>query len=291
MIEIQKSIDDLLLNPSKYDQLRSFIDQHGYFMQQGTQNIVDYVTWSGAYDQATAEGQDQKQAVLTADSAVRQTQGSAGPEDVSRFETGTAFARMFTMFYSYFNMQANLLGTEYVKAMRDLGLKKGAGRLAYIYTMGFMIPAAISQAITVAMGGGPDDEDDDGYLDEWMAVFFVAHYRSAAGLLPGGSILTTAINKFNDNLYDDHITTSPAVNLIESAVSAPKSIYDALVEGGSRKRAVRDTLTLLGLISGLPLAPISRPIGYAIDVEEGKAQPESVLEHARGLITGKRGQK
>ena len=47
-----------------------------------------------------------------ADAAVRETQGSLQPEDISRFESGPAFARMFTQFQSYFNMQANLLGLD-----------------------------------------------------------------------------------------------------------------------------------------------------------------------------------
>lgn len=65
------------------------------------------------------------EAVRSADAAVRQTQGSFDPESLSNFEAGTPFVRAFTMFYSYFNMQANLLGSEFQKVAESMGVKKG----------------------------------------------------------------------------------------------------------------------------------------------------------------------
>jgi hypothetical protein len=50
---------------------------------------------------------------------------------------------------------------------------------------------------------------------------------------------------------------------------------------------VRDVLTLLSLSTGIPLAVLGRPAGYAIDVERGKIEPTSVADYVRGLITGK----
>jgi hypothetical protein len=77
--------------------------------------------------------------------------------------------------------------------------------------------------------------------------------------------------------------------MIESAVSAPHSVYMSIVEGGSDKKAIRDTLTLLGLLTGVPVAPLSRPLGYLSDVSEGKAEPTGPVDFARGLVTGKPG--
>ena len=50
---------------------------------------------------------------------------------------------------------------------------------------------------------------------------------------------------------------------------------------------VRDVLTLLSLITGIPLTVLGRPIGYAVDVESGKIDPTSEADYVRGLITGK----
>ena len=290
-MEIQQQIDEMLLNPTKYEQAREFAQKHGYFLQAGTQNIVDTIVWSGAYNQAVEQGHDEKTAVRSADAAVRATQGSLEAENVSRFETGTPFMRAFTQFYSYFNMQANLLGTEFIKANREMGLRKGAGRMLYVYTMGFMIPAVLSEALVRAAGGkGFDEDDDDQYLDDAMNIFFGSQWRGLTALLPGiGPAVNSGINAFNDKWYDDRITTSPAVSMLESAVHSPKSVYDAIHDKRKSSKAVKDTLTALGLLTGLPVAPLARPIGYATDVATGQAKPTGPIDFTRGLVTGKKG--
>lgn len=289
VMEIQDHIDEMLLNPSKYEKVRSFAQKHGYFLQSATQNIVDIVVWSGAYDEAIAKGSDEKLAVQIADSAVRQTQGTMSAEDISRFETGTPFMRLFTMFYSYFNMQANLLGTEFTKTYREMGLRKGAGKMFFIYTMGFMIPAVISELMVRAMSGkGIDEDDDDEYMTDLMAIFFGSQIRSGLAMAPvAGTVGNGLLNSFNDKAYDDRISTSPVVNTIERTVSAPASVYEAITGDGSKKKAAGDALTALGLLTGLPLAPLSKPFGYLDDVAEGNTQPSGPFDFARGLVTGK----
>lgn len=287
VIEIQQTIDDILLNPTKYEKARKFADRHGYFMQQGTQSLVDLVTWGAAYDQAHAQNLDERMAVRAADAAVRQTQGSFAPEDLSNFEAGTPFTRAFTMFYSYFNMQANLLGTEFGKLADGMGVRKHAGRAFYLYFVGFMIPAILAESIVKGVGGFDPDDDDD-YLNEALSVFFGSQLRSALAFFPGvGPITLAGINAFNDKWYDDRISTSPVVSLLESAARAPHSLYKAMSDDGHSKRAVRDVLTLLGLVTGLPAGSLARPLGYLADVNDGKANPEDAGDVARGLISGR----
>jgi hypothetical protein len=287
VIEIQATIDDILLNPTQYEKARKFAERHGYFMQQGTQSLVDLVTWGAAYDQAHAQNLDETMAVRAADAAVRQTQGSFAPEDLSNFEAGTPFTRAFTMFYSYFNMQANLLGTEFSKVAHGVGLKHGAGRAFYLYFVGFLIPAVLAETIVKGMGGFEPDDDDD-YLNEALSVAFGSQLRSALAFFPGvGPITLAGINAFNDKWYDDRISTSPVVSLLESGARAPHSLYKAMSEDGHSKRAVRDVLTLLGLVTGLPAGSLARPLGYLADVNDGKANPEDAGDVARGLLSGR----
>ncbi len=292
LFEIQSELDDLLLNPTKYENAKKWAQQNGYILQAAAQNMVDTVVWTGAYDQAVENGADEKAAAREADSAVRLTQGSFNAEDISRFETGSPFVRAFTMFFSYFNMQANLLGTEYEKVIRDTGLKKGAGRALMIYMMGFMIPAVLSELITKAMSGKLDDDDDGQYLDDLFGVFFGAQFRTATAFFPGiGPVVNAGINAANNKWYDDKISTSPAISMIESATVGNVKNLKAAIEGKevSGKKAVKDALTALGLLSGLPLAPLARPIGYGLDVSSGKAVPSGAIDFARGLVTGKSG--
>ena len=292
VMEVQQAIDDMMLNPSKYENARAFAARHGYFMQASAQNIVDTITWAAAYDKATAEGAAEREAVRFADSVVRETQGSMAAEDVSRFETGTPFQRAFTMFYGYFNMQANLMGTEFQTAIRDMGLKKGAGRLLYVYTFGFMIPALMGEAVVKALSGDKFDDDDDGYLDDVLVFFFGSQARTATAMFPFvGPAIMAGANAWNKKWYDDRISTSPAVSAIESSVSAPHSVYQAYHDKAHAKKAIRDTLTLIGLASGLPVAPLARPLGYLADVNAGKARPTGPIDYARGLMTGKSGRR
>lgn len=290
VMEVNKIIDDISLNPSKFDDFKTFVQEHGYFMQSAAQNLVDLTVWSGAYNQAVEQGLGEIEAVRAADSAVRETQGSMNPEDMSRFEGGSPFVRLFTMFYSYFNMQANLLGTEFIKTTRDLGLKKGAGRLLYIYAMGFMFPAVLSDLLVKAMGSGIDEDDDEQYLDDLLATFFTSQFSTATAMFPVvGPVVKSAVNTLNDKPYDDKLTTSPAVSMIESAVKAPLSVYKAIADGGSKKAAIRDSMSAVGLLTGIPTGPIQKPASYLADVSEGEADPTGPIDFTRGLVTGKPG--
>lgn len=286
--EISKTIDELLLNPSKYDKLRSFAGKHGYFMQQGLQNAVDTIVWVGAYNQSMTETGNERDAVRAADSAVRLTQGSFSPEDVSRFETGTAFVRAFTMFYSYFNMQANLLGTEFTKTVKEFGVKKGMGQLLYIYTFAFMIPAVLSEIIVQGAGGFADGDDDEWDENDAMALFFGSQARTAIAMIPivGPSIMA-GVNAWNSKPYDDRISTSASISALESTVRAPNTLYKAIAEDGSWKKAIRDTLTALGMITGLPLGQMGKPLGYAADIAQGRVESGSAMDVTRGVISGK----
>lgn len=287
VFEIRQDIDRLLLNPSRYESAQAWTAKHGYFLQQAFQNVVDVITWAGAFDQATAEGLSQADAVRAANSAVRETQGSLSPEDISRFESGPAFTRLFTQFQSYFNMMANLTGTELAKVAQEVGLRAGAGRMFYILLLAFLVPAWLSEAIVQGMRGGIDDEDEDGYLDEFMAFFFGAPLRTAAATVPVvGQAGMVAYNAFNRKPYDDRMSTAPAVSMLESAASAPNSLYKAIAEDGNWRRAARDTLTLVTLTTGLPAAALGRPIGYAADVAQGRVDPTGPVDAVRGLVTG-----
>ncbi len=289
VMEIQRSIDNIVLNPNPYQTAKAFANQHGHFMEAAAQNIVNYIVWGGRYDRAIAEGYDHNSAVRQANSSIRETQGTFAAEDISRFESGTAFKRLFTMFYSYFNMAANLNGTEFVKAMRQGGFA-GAGRALYVFTMGFMIPAVLSEAITQVVGGqfsGEKSDEED--VSNILSVFFGGQFKQAAAMVPiVGPVAQVAVNAFNDKWYDDRIQTSPAVSMLESLAHVPVDAYKVATEDEARlKRPIQDALTAIGLVSGLPVAPLSRPLGYMADVSQGYTEPAGPIETTRGLISGR----
>lgn len=290
VIDIMNSIDDILLNPSKYEKVQDFAKRHAYFMQAAAQNVIDVVVWKAAYEDGYSKGMDETEAIRHADSVIRLTQGSHSPEDISRIEANNAFVRMFLMFFNYFNMQANFLGTEFTKVTRELGFsKKAAPRLFYIYLMGFAIPALIADAI-VQVSDGDIDDDDDGYIDDFLKWFFGAQFRTAAAFLPGGGSVASTFNALNDKVYDDRVTTSPAVSQLEaSTIGTMKALKNLWEDGELTKKNIKDLLTAVGMATGLPVGTAGKPIGYILDVEEGRADPSGPIDYTRGLITGKSG--
>src|SRR6185436_20614924 len=98
--------------------------------------------------------------------------------DVSSFEAGNAAVRLFTMYTSWFNMRANLLGSEGLKIIRkELGLPAKAAKLSVLAMTGFTIPALVSGMIYKLMANQDLDPDDDGYLDDIMAFFFGSQFK------------------------------------------------------------------------------------------------------------------
>ena len=290
VFEMQKMMDDMLLNPTKYERAKDFMEKHGSFFSSFAQGMVDTVVFSAAYDQAVARGDNAQQAKEFAHSQVRLSQGSRNPEDVSRFEAGSEFNKAFGgMFYNYFNTMANLMGTEFATAMHEQGLKKGAGRMAYVYMMAMFIPASFGALLVRGLGGEGLDGDDDGeYVDDLMDIFFMSQLKYGAAMIPGiGPAALSTITVFNDKWYDDKISTSPVVSTLENAVHAPFSVYKAITNPGNSKRAVQDVFTAIGLLSGLPTSVVSRPLGYTVDVLEGRVQPSGPVDFTRGLLTGK----
>jgi hypothetical protein len=187
-------------------------------------------------------------------------------------------------------MWGNLLSTEMRTAVSELGLKKGAGRLMFVYIAGFAIPALLAQMIADGLRGQlPEDEDDDGWLDEWMSWFFGTQAKTATAFAP---IVGQAINAiggaYTSVPYDDRIAGSPAISAIEGAMRtiSGKTVYDAIAEDGDKSKAIKDVLSLMTLATGIPFQALSRPVGYAVDVAEGDIEPTSELDYIRGLVTG-----
>lgn len=288
--EAQEAIQQIIADPNTFQKIQSFSKTHTYFLQSATQNMVNTVVWSGAYNEAITNGQTEKEAVRTADSAVRTTQGTNNPEDVSRHETGTATARLFTQFAGYFNMLANLQNAEIQKIAKTVGLRKGAGKLFYLYVMTMMLPAVLSDLIVRSMKGKGLDEEEDGPVDDLLSIFFGSQFRTATAMIPyAGTAVNAAVNNFNKVTYDDRLSFSPVLSVLETAAGVPKKVHDMASKEEIKKQGVKDILQLIGIATQIPTGPIGKPVGYLMDVESGKANPKGPVDFTRGLISGQPG--
>jgi hypothetical protein len=282
--------NELLMNANVYDKAQAWTQRHGYFLQTAFDKVMSPIIWTAAYNQAIEQQMTEAQAIQFADGTIRQTQGTTLPEDVSRFETGPAYGRLFTQFINYFNMMANTNALAFKQITEQgMGVKKGAGRALYIALTGVLLPIWIAEAIAIAFRGGPDDEDKDGeYLDDWlMAVFGMG---TARGLLAQVPLLGMAAQKvltsFNDNPADDKFSLSPAVSLLESAAMSPASVYKAIADEGDARKAIRDVAAAATMVTGMPFYAAARPLGYAAGVAQDKIEPTGPVDLTRGLVTG-----
>lgn len=285
---IHNQMSEILLDPSYLERGQAWTMKHAYFLQSAMDSVIGPIVWAGAYNQALQGGMVDAEAVRFADGTVRQTQGTTLPEDVSRIETGPAYARLFTQFLGYFNMLANTNATELQKVMRETGIKKGATKALGIVFFGLLSPAWIAEAIAIAMRGGPDDDDDDGYLDDWlMQVAGLGTVKFAlAGIPFAGQFINAGINRWNGNPVDDRVSLSPGVSLAEGAVGAPYSVYQAMVNDGNASKAVKDVGTAVTLLTGLPAHWAARPLGYLTGIADERIEPEGPMDLIRGLVTG-----
>ncbi|MEK9809457.1 MAG: hypothetical protein VW362_03350, partial [Candidatus Nanopelagicales bacterium] len=283
--EAVRAASPFMLDPSLYRKAREYSARYGYVLQQTTQNFMDVIIWRGAYNQAQEANLSVEESVRRADAAVRLTQGDFNPESLSRFETGSAIKRLFTMFTSYFINQSNLLGFEAGDAYANKSWKQAL----HLYFFIVLPTAVIAEAIAQAMSGELwDDDDDDGYLDNFLSVFFGGQAKLFTAMVPiVGQGAMAAINAWNDKRYDDRVMSSPGVAVIETAARTPVSVYNAVVNDGSWKRAIKDSLTTIGVLTGLPFGVLARPLGYMADVEQGRVDPANAADYARGLVTGR----
>lgn len=291
--ELNDQINDFLLNPSKFDEMKAYFRKHTYILQTFTQNIVNTVSWVGAYNQAIEDGKTETEAIKFADSVIRQTQGTNLPEDVSEYETGTQTSLLFKQFTGYFNMLANLSDARIKEIAREVGLRKGAGRLFYLYMTLMAVPAAISTALRMgAAGAAADEDDDESFADDFLASFFGTQARTVFATVPyAGQVLNAAYGKIaTKQQYDDRLSLSPAISILESAAQGPGGVIKDIVEKGEvSKRSLKDSLMFIGLMTSTPTNVLGKPLGYLMDVQSGRAEPTGPIDFTRGLVTGKPG--
>lgn len=281
--DVDAAIDRMLTNPSLRQRAEQFGGRYGYVLQQVAQNFMDRVVWLGAFRQAEARGE--VDAVRQADAAVRQTQGSFAPEDSAKVEHASAFTRLFLQFASFFNAQANVLATEAQNAMHLPGFNARAGRLALVYLLGFAIPAFVADLIAKGIRGDLDGDEDDALAGQMLQTFFSSQARYAFAMVPVvGQVGNAALGQLSPERLDDRIGASPAYSAVEATVRAPFSIARAAMDEGSARLAVRDGLTAVGVLTGLPTGPLIRPLGYLASDEAADAPAD---EFVRGLLTGR----
>lgn len=222
--EMERRVQDAILKPGD----RGFISEkagiYGDILLQGTRSALELVLWHAAYDETIEQGLGK--AVATADSLVIQ-----GTESPFATETGTAFARLFTLFYSYFNGQAKISGEDLQPIMQSFGYL-GAPRLFAIYLAGIALPAVLARVITKAGKGGLAG---DGSAPGELAGFFLGDQaEGGAGMAP---VADQAFDAFLKN-WNDASRSNSSLKSVDAAEGDGLAAL-AMALGISRDRLVK----------------------------------------------------
>tara|TARA_B100001248_G_scaffold178920_1_gene136007 strand:- start:1097 stop:2212 length:1116 start_codon:yes stop_codon:yes gene_type:complete len=309
MFDVQDQMNDLILNPSKYEKVQAWAAKNGYVVQQFFQNYVDSVVWIAKYNQVSTnapstmtEAQVQQEAIQQADGAVRMTQDSLLPEDVAAYQIGEPWVKAVMQFTSYFNAQANLNANRYKALIKEIGFKSTQfnGQLLFTFLFGLAMPALISEAIQEMASGGLVDDDEDGYVDELFEFGFMSMARYGSAFIPlGSTFLIQPLNLLDNKRYNDRITLSPSISLINTTLAGTTRFIWGLpqVMTGQKELSevatgynIRSSITALSLFTKIPTYFVAKPIGLFVDMNQGKWEPRGPLDLFRAIITGQRGQ-
>lgn len=203
---------------------------------------VDLPTWWGAYEKGLKDYKgDEQRAVDYADSIVRQAQGSGSTKDLAAIQRGSDLQRLFTMFYSYFNVLYNL-GARHIKELRADRTPAGIARAATQAMLLWFLPAALSEFLAGRWGG--DDEDESTLA--WLTKLWLAYpLQSIVGIR---DIVSAVSSGYGYQL-------SPASAPPAAVAKAMQSIYRA-IEKEDMSVMVKPTASAAFYVFGLPGAQI-----------------------------------
>lgn len=222
--EMERRVQDAILKPGNRGLISEKAGIYGDILLQGTRSALELVLWHAAYDEAI--GQGLAKAVAAADGLVIQ-----GMESPFATETGTAFARLFTLFYSYFNGQAKISGGNLQPIMQSFGYM-GAPRLFAIYLAGIALPAVVARVIIEA---GKGELARNGSAAGELAGFFLGDQaKGGAGMAP---VSDQAFDAFLKN-WNDASRSNSRLKSVDAAEGDGLAAL-AMVLGISRDRLAK----------------------------------------------------
>ena len=211
------------------------------------QMTVDVPTWLGAYQKAVAEGRSEELAIADADRAVANAQGSGRVSDLSPYERGNAWAKLFTVFYTFFNTALNLA----VVSGKTKTAMKAAFDIAMVLAVQPVLETFVKAGASAIFGGG-DDEDDD-WMKNTLKNAGVNMLQFNLGLLVGVRELSWVLGEFG---YQ-----GPAgLRKITDTGRGIRAVERAIETGEWDESTLRAVVSAAGVWAGLPVTPINRAI-------------------------------
>lgn len=281
MHEMADAVKDIVEQPNLIQKVENWSVKHTFFLQHAVWNVVDHVVWTAAYNKGVSSGE--RDPVAFADSVVRTTIGSHNAVDVSKFESGPAWAKTLTTFSGYFINQANTVGSEFAKAIAA----KKVGRGLEVYMLGILAPAFLGELMTNGMRGQLSGSSEESPWEEVTKIFFGSQLGYLSGAVPFvGPMVRAVIDRAEGKSNDTSLTPSAISPVAAGALGAPQDVIELAQGKGSTSKTIRDSASLVTMLTGIPATLVARPAAYAAQVGEGKVTPTGPLDATRGLLTG-----
>ncbi len=245
--EIEEVMNKLRGKDGTLDKMRaSFF----YFIAK-MQLMVDLPTWIGGYEKAVDTGYDHDTAVALADQAVLDSQGGGQIKDLARAQRGTAIEKIFTNFYSYFNVTQNLMAEE-VGRLRLEGAKRSP---MFVINMALLsvVPATLGFILKAALRG--DEEDPEALAADLAKENLSFMFGLFIGLRDIGSIIQS-----------DGRTTAPAGMALERA----SKLYKQSAQGEVDANFLKALNGAAGVVFHYPSAQLQRTVEGSVALAEGE---------------------
>lgn len=242
-----------------------------YWMMGKSQATVDVATWIAAERVALERGDAPAQAVAFADDVVSRAQASGDWIDKTAIQRGTLsqnvrqseLVRATTVLQSYMTAKWNAAYERTAKA--NLRSLQGGMSWAMDMVSLFIVEGMVAAIIR---GKWPEDEDDDGYLDDVLAKSAEEGASALLGGLPGLAIASSELRGYDSK--------GLVAEMWEAVARAWTQIEQGELDAGFRKSQV----TLAGMLFGIPSAQINKTLD-AIEAS-GEGKEVSPFEYVSG---------
>jgi len=287
---VHEAIDDInqhqaaLVSPTAatrlYDNARKFA-----FRGVMTLDLMSAMpTWMGAYLKGMAKEADgglnlsEADAVEYANRAVRNAHGGGGVKDMAAVQRDKGIMSLATMFYSYWNHVYN--------RQRDIG--KGIAAAPGGTTRDFsrvlarsLFYVAVPQIAHILLKPSPQEKEQDNTLEGFLKT---TAEDIGLGLVSGVPILrdlATAAVRGRDYAFTP--IEQAGNTFVHTAEDAMKIAHGE----EPSKRFSQNAAEAAGYALGLPLSQPAATAKFLWDVTDGEADPESLKDWWRGIMTGK----
>lgn len=250
------------LNVARPGGWRQDAAQTFYYLMGRMQRMVDVPTWVAAYEKAMegVAGGDEVQAIAIADQTVIDTQGAGQIKDLSAIQRKGPFWKLWTVFYSYFNVTMNLTSESFARTSirNPLSIAKLAADLLLLWTFPVVATYAIK---AVLRGGGEDDPEKLAKKLAWD------HLSYAAGMLVGVRDVANVVEMGTG--YDGPAGARGFAEL--------GKLVRQVGEGDADRGLARSAVTTAGIFLHLPTTQLLRLYDGYVYAQQNHTGPLPVL--------------